>query len=144
VSTLDNNGLRCPPLTEHSILLDALRDMGKGARIRDMGELTYHSKTTNLSGETHRTLATARTFVVEPLGRKERILVFHASRSSDASRSTGDMVALSPRAIGFEEMVDSSAARDVGEEVWLDEEGDVALRVATDECEAHHGCDPRR
>jgi hypothetical protein len=125
-------------LTKHSILLDALRYMGKGARIRDMGELTHHSETTNLSAETHGTPAIARTFVVEPLGRKQRILVFHASRSTD------DVVALSPRAIGFEEMVDSSAAEDVGKEVWLDEEGDVALRAATDECEAHHNCDPRR
>jgi hypothetical protein len=97
-----------------------------------------------LSGETHGTPSIARTFVVEPLGRKQRILVFHASRSSDASRSTGDVVALSPRAFGFEEMVDSSAAGDVGEEVWLDEEGDVALRVAKYEGEAHNGCDPRR
>jgi hypothetical protein len=54
------------------------------------------------------------------------------------------VVALSPRAIGFEEMVDSSAAGDVGEEVWLNEEGDVALRAAKYEGEAHNGCDPRR
>jgi hypothetical protein len=59
------------------------------------------------------------------------------------SLATDDVVALSPRAIGFEEMVDSSAAGDVGEELWFDEEGDAALRATTDECEAHHGCDPR-
>jgi hypothetical protein len=59
------------------------------------------------------------------------------------SLATDDVVALSPRAIGFEEMVDSSAVGDVGEELWFDEEGDAALRATTDECEAHHGCDPR-
>jgi hypothetical protein len=59
------------------------------------------------------------------------------------SLATDDVVALSPRAIRFEEMVDSSAAGDVGEELWFDEEGDAALRATTDECEAHHDCDPR-
>lgn len=58
------------------------------------------------------------------------------------SLATGDVAALSPRAIRFEEMVDSSTAGDVGEEQWLDEEGDATLRAEADECEAHHSCDP--
>jgi hypothetical protein len=58
------------------------------------------------------------------------------------SLATSDMAALSPRAIRFEEMVDSSTAGDVGDEQWLDEEGDATLRAEADECEAHHSCDP--
>jgi hypothetical protein len=59
------------------------------------------------------------------------------------SLATGDVAALSPRAIKFEEMMDSSTAGDVGEEQWLDEEGDATLRAEADECEAHHSCDPQ-